>query len=112
MPDALFTWQSLITLGGAAMLTFLIVLYTARVVDRWWPWGTDLYAAVWGLIVLTVANLAMGADPLDWRLYALSFFNAFLVAATAGKLRDKSIDEMERRKKSQSVGQLNKDVSE
>ena len=107
MPDALFTWQSLITLGGAAMLTFLIVLYTARVVDRWWPWGTDLYAAVWGLIVLTVANLAMGADPLDWRLYALSFFNAFLLAATAGN-SDKSIDEMERHKKSQSVGQLNK----
>lgn len=98
MYDALFTWQSLITLGGAAMLTFLIVLYTSRVVDSWWKWGTDLYAALWGFIVLTVANLGMGSNPEDWRLYALSFFNAFLVAAAAGKLRDKSITEMERRK--------------
>lgn len=97
MQDTLFTWQALITLGGAAMLTFLIVLYTMRVIDPWWKWGTDLYAAGWGFIILAVANLAMGA-VITWQLFALAFFNAFLVAAAAGKLRDKSVTELERRK--------------
>lgn len=97
MQDTLFTWQALVTLSGAAMLTFLIVLYTSRVIDRWWKWGTDLYAVAWGFIILAVAGIATGSNPLDWRLYVLAFFNAFLIAAAAGKLRDKSITESERK---------------
>lgn len=97
MQDTLFTWHALVTLSGAAMLTFLIVLYTGRVIDRWWKWGTDLYAVCWGFIILAVAGIATGNNPLDWRLYVLAFFNAFLIAAAAGKLRDKSITEGERK---------------
>ncbi len=95
MEDTLFTWQALITLGGAAMLTFLIVLYTGRLIDSWWKIGTDLYAVLWAWLILIVANIAMGGNPYDWRLYILAFFNSFLVAAAAGKLRDKSISEKE-----------------
>jgi len=91
--DTLFTWATLITLGGAAMLTFLIVLYTGRLIESWWKWGTDLFASLVGFGILTVANIAAGANPTDWRTYALSFCNSFLVAAAAGKLRDKSISE-------------------
>lgn len=80
------------------MLTFLITLYTTRLADRWLKWGTDLYAVTWGSVILVCANLATGANPMDWRVYCLCFFNAFLIAAAAGKLRDKSIAEMERRK--------------
>jgi len=97
MTDSLYSWQAMATLSGAAMLTFLITLYTARLVDRWWRWGTDLYAAGWGFIILTLTNLATGGNPLDWRTYGLAFFNSFLVAAAAGKLRDKSVTELERR---------------
>ncbi|NLB54118.1 MAG: hypothetical protein GX808_14435, partial [Syntrophomonadaceae bacterium] len=46
MADSLFSWETLITLSGAAMITFLIVLYTGRIIDeycKWWKWGTDLY---------------------------------------------------------------------
>lgn len=88
------------TLSGAAMITFLIVLYTGRVVDeycRWWKWGTDLYATWWAFIILVIASIANGADYGDWRLYPLALFNSFLVAASAGKLRDKSLVENERR---------------
>lgn len=94
---SLLTWQVLITLTGASMAVFLITLYTSRVADARWKWGTDLYAAAWGFIVLTVANLAVGAPWRDWRIYALAFFNSFIVAAAAGKLRDKSVSELERR---------------
>ncbi|KUG02442.1 hypothetical protein ASZ90_020191 [hydrocarbon metagenome] len=87
------------TLSGAAMITFLIVLYTSRVVDSWgWKWGTDLYAAAWAFAVLIIANIASGGDYQDWRVYGLAFFNSFLVASSAGKLRDKSISEAEKKR--------------
>jgi len=88
------------TLSGAAMITFLIVLYTGRILDdcKWWKWGTDLYAALCAFVVLVVASLASGENYRDWTMYALAFFNSFLVAASAGKLRDKSIIEVERKK--------------
>lgn len=98
MQETMFTWQGLMTIGGASMLVFLIVLYSTRLIDRWWRWGTDLYAVFWGFIILALANIAQGGKVADWRLWALSFCNAFLVAAAAGKLRDKSVTELDRRK--------------
>jgi len=82
------------------MITFLIVLYTGSIVDSWgWKWGTDIYAAVWAFVILVVANIASYPGSYsDWRIYCLAFFNSFLVAASAGKLRDKSLYEAERRK--------------
>lgn len=97
MPENLFSWEALVTLSGASMLTFLITLYTRRVVEGWWKWGTDFYAVLWGFIILTIANLAMGVDPANWRLYVMAFFNSFLIAAAAGKLNDKAITENQRR---------------
>lgn len=98
MPDTLFSWDSLLTLSGASLLTFLITLYTSRIVDRWWKMGTDLYAVLWAFFILTLAELGNGTDPGNWRLYLLSFFNSFLVAAAAGKINDKTIYEKNRRK--------------
>lgn len=98
MPDTLFSWDSLLTLSGASLLTFLVTLYTSRIVDRWWKLGTDLYAVLWAFLILTLAELGTGIEPWDWRLYLLAFFNSFLVAAAAGKINDKSIYEKNRRK--------------
>lgn len=99
MADSLFSWSTLMTLSRAAMITFLIVLYTGRVVDNCgcWKFGTDLYAALWAFFILVTANIANGGNYKDWRLYALAFLNSFLVAASAGKLRDKSVVEDQRR---------------
>jgi hypothetical protein len=97
MPDTLFSFETLASLSGAAMLTFLVVLYTGRVVDKWWKWGTDLYAVFWGFVILLLASLANGASARDWQVYVLCVFNAFVIAAAAGKLRDKSISEQARK---------------
>ncbi len=104
MADNLFSWETLMTLSGAAMITFLIVLYTGRIIDdcKWWKWGTDLYAALWAFIILVAANIAAGASYMDWKMYALAFFNSFLVAASAGKLRDKSLDEFNRKREKET----------
>ena len=104
MADSLFSWTTLMTLSGAAMITFLIVLYTGRIIDdcKWWRWGTDLYAALWAFVILVIANIASGGNYTDWTMYALAFFNSFLVAASAGKLRDKSLDEAKRKDKTKA----------
>lgn len=97
-PDTLFTWDALATLAGASFLTYLITAYTKRLVDRFWYWGTDVYAVLVGTLVLVLAQVALGASPTDWRIYVLSLFNGFLVAATAGKLHDKAVTERDRQR--------------
>lgn len=91
MPENLFTWEALATLSGAALLTYLIVQYTKNLIDRILPIPTDLYAVLISALILVLAQLATGANPLDWRVYALSAANGFLVAATAGKLNDAAL---------------------
>ena len=88
MPDSLFTFQALATLAGASLLTYLVVQNT----KSWIPVATGLYAVVIGAVVLTLAQLATGSSPSDWRVYVLSIFNGFLVAATAGKINDVALN--------------------
>ena len=96
--DNLFTWEVLGTLAGAAAVTYLIVAYTKRLVDTFWPkaLGTDMYAVLVGFLVLLAATAAQG-QALTWPAIVLALFNGFLVAATAGKMSDKTIMEKERK---------------
>lgn len=98
--DNLFTWDVLGTLAGAAALTYLIVAYTKRLIDTFWPQvlGTDIYAVLVGFIVLLAATAAQG-QSLTWSAVLLALFNGFLVAAASGKMSDKAIVENERQKK-------------
>ena len=91
MDAQLFTWEALSAMGGASLLTFFIVQYTKSLIDRLTAnrLPTDLYAVIIAFVVLTFAQLAMGANAADWRLYALSFANAFLIAAAAGQMERK-----------------------
>lgn len=92
MDGQLFTWEALSAMGGASLLTFFIVQYTKTFVDRWFVLPTDLYAVLIAFLVLSLAQIALGANILDWRLYGLSFANSFLIAAAAGQMQRKSID--------------------
>lgn len=97
MPETLFDWNALSTLAGAAAVTYLIVAYTKRAVDRIWPpvLGTDLYAVLVGFLVLLAATAALG-QPLTWDAVVLALLNGFLVAAASGKMADKTVAERER----------------
>jgi len=90
----LFTWEALATMGGASLLTFFVVQYTKGLVDRflarWLP--TDLYAVIVASFILLTAQLAIGANPGDWRVYLLSIANGFLVAAAAGQMQRKAVE--------------------
>ncbi|MNC07073.1 hypothetical protein D3C75_546030 [compost metagenome] len=91
--EQLFTWEALSAMGGASLLTFFIVQYTKGLLDRIAPtFPTDLLAVLVAWLILTFAQLAIGADGTDWRLYGLSFANAFLVAAAAGQIQNKSVN--------------------
>ncbi|WP_246079656.1 hypothetical protein [Paenibacillus piri] len=78
-------------MGGASLLTFFIVQYTKITVERWLRLPTDIFACMVAYVVLLASQLAAGADGSDWRLYGITFANAFLVAAAAGHLQAKSI---------------------
>ncbi len=78
-------------MGGASLLTFFIVQYTKGLIERFFPWPTDYYAVMVAFGVLLIAQLAVGADGTDWRLYALTFANAFLVSAAAAQMQSKSL---------------------
>ncbi len=91
MPDNLFTFDNLGNLAGASLLTYLIVQYTKSTLDMFIKIPTDLYAVGVGSVILAGAQLAAGGNPCDWRLYALSLANGFMVAATAGKLNDAAL---------------------
>ncbi len=89
----LFTWEALSAMGGASLLTFFVVQYTKNVLDRLIPQlPTDLYAVLVAFVTLTLAQLALGADISDWRVYGLALANAFLVAAAAGQMHNKTIN--------------------
>lgn len=89
---SLFTWEALSAMGGASLVTFFIVQYTKTLVDSVFPkLATDLYAVIVAFMVLVSAQLAMGANGADWRVYCLSMFNAFLVAAAAGQMQNKAL---------------------
>jgi hypothetical protein len=88
----LFTWGALSAMGGASLLTFFVVQYTKGLLDRIAPWlPTDLYAVVIACLILTLAQIAIGANGYDWRIYGLSLANGFLVAAAAGQIQNKSL---------------------
>lgn len=94
METQLFTWQALLTIGGASLLTFYIVQYTKMTLDRLlrkWQLPTDLYAVLVAWVVLLAAQFATGTGA-DWRTYFLAFANAFLVAAAAGQIQHKSLN--------------------
>ena len=74
------------------MLTYFVVQYSKSLLDRWAPrLPTDLFAVLVAFAVLTMAQLATGADAGDWRVYALAFANGFLVAAAAGQIQNKAV---------------------
>lgn len=85
-----FTWEALSAMGGASLLTFFIVQYTKGLIDRYVNLPTDVYGVAVAYLVLLAAQLANGANGSDWRLYVLAFANAFLVAAAAAQMQQKS----------------------
>jgi hypothetical protein len=90
----LFTWEALSAMGGASLLTYFVVQYTKSLIDRfaakWLP--TDLYAVIVASLILLTAQLALGADPANWRVYVLAVANGFLVAAAAGQMQRKAVE--------------------
>ena len=91
MPDTLFTLQALTTLGGVAMLTFMVVQKTK---DLSWikKIRSDLYAVFVGSVILLLSQFGIGASALDWKVYFLALANGFLVSYVSGKANDDAVN--------------------
>jgi hypothetical protein len=82
-------------MGGSSLLTYFIVLYTKGSVDKVFlnnRISTDAYAVLVAFFVLLTAQVASGANVLDWRIYGLTLANGFLIAATAAQIQNKAIN--------------------
>lgn len=88
MEDQLFTWEALTAMGGASLLTFLVVLHTKTLLPKKVP--VELYSVAVAWLILVLAQIALGASPLDWRIYVLALANGFLVSMSAGHMNDKA----------------------
>lgn len=86
-----FTWEALSAMGGASLLTFFIVQYSKNLLDEYLKLPTDVFAVMVAFFVLLAAQFATGSSVTDWRVYALTFANSFLVAAAAAQMQQKSI---------------------
>jgi hypothetical protein len=89
----LFTWDTLGTISGAALFLFFFVQYTKALVDKYLKFlPTDIYVILVAWAILMITQLARGSNMLDWRLYALAFANAFIVASTSSHMLQKSLN--------------------
>lgn len=90
----LITWDYLKTISGAAFMTFLIVQYTKNLLDqyKWLKVPTDVYAVLVAYVVYLTSQLSGDVDAYDWKVYVLSFFNAFIISMVAGQLLNKAIN--------------------
>lgn len=94
----LFSWEALTTITASATLVYLIVSSTKQLPGiKNIP--TFLYAVLISTIVITLATIAIGGDPMDWKTYALCFFNSWMVAAVSGKMNDESVLSMQNKAK-------------
>lgn len=94
----LFNWEQLTTMTAVSTLTYLIVANTKSLAGlKKIP--SFLWAVFISMLILCIANLAVGGSWTDWKLYALCFFNAWIVAAVAAKMNDAAVENIEKKVK-------------
>lgn len=76
-----FTWSYLVTIGGASILTLLIVQFFKLPLDRIWKIPTRVFVYLIALIILLVATAFTSGLTIDSA--ALAVVNAILVAVAA-----------------------------
>jgi len=93
-----FTWESLGTIVGASLLTFLVVQLAKKPLDGLchlmnFHFPTDIFAAIVGASVLYGSGLALGTitDPKAPLSIALCLINGIIVSSVAGQMYNKVI---------------------
>ena len=92
-PTEPVTWEYLVTIAGASLMTLLIVQFIKAPLDRVWKLPTTLVAYLIALGILTAAH-AMTAG-LDLSSFLLCLFNAFFSATSAMGMYEKTFRRME-----------------
>ena len=74
-----FSWEYLVTTGGAAVFVFAVVQYAKAPLDRIWKIPTRLLVYILSFITLLIANYFLN-HGLNTEMIALSVFNALISA--------------------------------
>lgn len=93
MPTEPVTWEYLVTVGGASLMTLLIVQFIKAPLDRVWKLPTAFVAYLIALAILTAAH-AMTAG-MNANTFLLCLLNAFIAATSAMGIYEKTFKKIE-----------------
>lgn len=93
-PTEPVTWEYLITVAGASLMTLLIVQYIKAPLDKIWKLPTAFVAYVIALAILVAAH-AM-THGMDMNTFLLCLLNAFIAATSAMGMYEKSFKKFEK----------------
>lgn len=86
--EQLFTWEALNHIGSVSLLVFLITSYVKKFVKNL---PTDIFALMIAFVILVLTNIATNPDDmLQWDMYILALFNAFMVASVSSHVQQKA----------------------
>jgi hypothetical protein len=76
-----FSWETLVTSAGATAFVLLVCQFTKVPLDRVWKIPTRLFVFILSVLTMVIANVFLGSLTVPG--FALSIFNAFIVATAA-----------------------------
>lgn len=94
VPTEPVTWEYLVTIAGASLMTLLIVQYIKAPLDKIWKVPTALVAYLIALAIL-VAGHAM-TSGMSANTFLLCLLNAFIAATSAMGMYEKTFKKIEK----------------
>lgn len=92
-PTEPVTWEYLVTVAGASLMTLLIVQFIKAPLDKIWKVPTSFVAYLIALAILAAAH-AM-TSGMDTNTFLLCLLNAFIAATSAMGMYEKTFKKIE-----------------
>ena len=88
------TWEYLVTIAGASLMTLLIVQFIKAPLDKLWKVPTAFVAYIIALAILVAAHTMTGGMSIN--TFLLCVLNAFIAATSAMGMYEKTFRKIEK----------------
>ena len=88
------TWEYLVTIAGASLMTLLIVQFIKAPLDKLWKVPTAFVAYIISLAILVAAHTMTGGMSIN--TFLLCVLNAFIAATSAMGMYEKTFRKIEK----------------
>lgn len=93
-PTEPVTWEYLVTIAGASLMTLLIVQFIKAPLDKLWKVPTAFVAYIIALAILVAAHTMTGGMSIN--TFLLCVLNAFIAATSAMGMYEKTFRKIEK----------------